>query len=139
MHRHLVRLLSAHMTNVNPIVLASFIDGGAFDRAGIPPLVDGHRPDVYAVEQITRRIVIGEAKTPEDIDNDHTRRQLAVYFQHVSEEPCGEVWMAVPLTSAGAAHRVCSAVRRRIGLFRISFFVTGWLLGPRPVVETWRG
>lgn len=139
LHRQLVRMLSEHVAEAMSGALTSFIDGGRFDRAGIPPLLDGHRPDVYALERATRRIIIGEAKTPDDIDNEHTRRQLAVYLRHVSCDPCGEIWMAVPMTSAGVAHRVCRAVRQQAGLQHVRFFITGWLLGPRPIVETWHG
>jgi hypothetical protein len=139
LHRQLVRMLSVHVAEAVSGALTSFIDGDRFDRAGIPPLLDGHRPDVYAIEQTTRRIIVGEAKTADDIDNEHTRRQLAVYLRHVSSDPCGEIWMAVPMTSAGVAHRVCRAVRHQAGLQHVKFSVTGWLLGPRPLVETWHG
>jgi hypothetical protein len=119
---------------------ASFIDGIRFDaRAGIPPMLGDFRPDVYAVERLSRRTVIGEAKTADDIDNNHTRRQLAAYFAHLAQGPAGEIWMAVPMMSGGAAHRVCRAVRTSVGASHICFVITGWLVGPKPLVETWHG
>jgi hypothetical protein len=139
-HRELVRLLSRRIAGDAPGAWASFIDGIHFDaRAGIPPLLGDHRPDVYAVERLSRRTIIGEAKTADDIDNGHTRRQLAAYFEHLAQGSAGEVWMAVPMMSGGAAHRVCRAARASVGADQIPFVITGWLFGPKPVVETWHG
>jgi hypothetical protein len=139
-HRDLVRLLSRHISDGAPLAWASFVDTAAFDdRAGVPPKLGDFRPDVYAVERGSRRTVVGEAKTADDIDNDHTRRQLAAYFRHLAAEPFGEVWMAVPMMSAGTAHRLCRMARTRVGSNEIRFVITGWLFGPKPIVETWRG
>jgi hypothetical protein len=139
-HRELVRLLSRRIAGDVPISWASFIDGARFDdRAGIPPMLGIYRPDVYAVERESRRTIIGEAKTADDIDNDHTRRQLAAYFQHLAQGPVGEIWMAVPMMAGGTAHRICRAVRSSVGARQIGFVITGWLFGPSPVVESWRG
>lgn len=139
-HRELVRLLARRIAGDEPRAWASFIDGDRFDyRAGVPPKLGGFRPDVYAIERDSWRTVIGEAKTADDIDNDHTRRQLAAYFRHLAVDPSGEMWMAVPLMSGGAAHRVCRDVRAGVGAGQVGFIITGWLFGPKPVVETWRG
>ena len=89
-------------------------------------MLGDYRPDVYAVERESRRTIIGEAKTADDIDNNHTRRQLAAYFEHLAQSPSGEIWMAVELMSGGTAHRVCRAVRRGVGTGQISFVITGW-------------
>jgi hypothetical protein len=139
-HRELVRLLSGRIAGDAPAIWASFIDGARLDaRDGIPPIVGTHRPDVYAVMRGSGRTVIGEAKTAVDIDNEHTKRQLSAYFQHLGEGAGGEVWMAVPLMSAGTAYRVCRVVRYRLSLVQIRVIITGWLFGPKPVCETWHG
>lgn len=140
MHRRLVRLLSERIASDAPMSWASFIDGVAVgDRDGIPPYLEAYRPDIYAVERGSRRTIIGEAKTALDIDNDHTRCQLGAYFRHLAEGSAGEVWMAVPMMSAGTAHRVCRVVRQELGLNTVRFVITGWLIGPRPICETWHG
>jgi hypothetical protein len=139
-HRELVRLLSRRIAGDETLAWASFVDGIRFeDRSGIPPMLADYRPDVYAVERESLRTIIGEAKTADDIDNDHTRRQLAAYFRHLAQGSAGELWMAVPMMSSGAAHRVCRTVRKSVGAGEIGFVITGWLFGPKPVVETWRG
>ena len=104
-----------------------------------PPLLAGYRPDVYAVAHDSLRVLVGEAKTPGDIDNRHTRSQLGVYFEHLLNEAHGEIWIAVPLASAGTALRVCRSVRSRLGATRVPLVITGWLLGAKSFVEVWRG
>lgn len=137
-HRRLVRLLSEQIAGEARVSWATFIDGVApEERDGLPPFIEAYRPDVYAVERGSRRIVIGEAKTAFDIDNDHTKRQLGAYFRHVAEGSEGEVWMAVPMMSAGTAHRVCRVVRQQLGFNNIRFVITGWLIGPRSICEMW--
>jgi hypothetical protein len=102
-------------------------------------MLETYRPDVYAVERGSGRTVIGEAKTADDIDNDHTKRQLAAYFRHLASGPAGELWLAVPMMSAGTGHRVCRLVRKCLGHNAISFTITGWFLGPEPICESWHG
>jgi hypothetical protein len=139
-HRELVRLLSERIAGNAPLAWASFIDGARLDeRDGVPPAVGAYRPDIYAIMRGSGRTVIGEAKTSIDIDTEHTKRQLAAYFRHLGEGAGGEVWMAVPMMSAGTAHRVCRVVRQGLRLGVIRFVITGWLLGPRPICETWHG
>lgn len=138
--RQLVRLLSGHIAVSSPEVWARFVDGVSLDdRLGVPPVLGVHRPDIYAVVRGTRHTIIGEAKTANDIDNDHTKRQLAAYFEHLGAGDTGEIWMAVPLISAGVAHRVCRVVRQGLGISTVPFTITGWLFGPKPLVETWHG
>lgn len=127
------------MTEASGSELACYVDGPVQAVAAAPPLLAGYRPDVYAVAFNSRRVLLGEAKTPGDIDNRHTRSQLAVYFEHLLHEAHGEVWMAVPLTSVGTAMRVCRSVRLRLDATQIPLVITGWLLGAKPFVEVWRG
>jgi hypothetical protein len=99
-HRQLVRLLSGRIGGDTPQAWASFVDGVGLDaRDGVPPILETYRPDIYAVERGSGRTVIGEAKTADDIDNNHTKRQLDAYFRHLAEGAAGEIWMAVPLMS----------------------------------------
>ena len=139
LHRQLVGCLHAYMTATRTSELACYVDNPAQGVVATPPLLSGYRPDLYAVEHETRRVFLGEAKTPGDIDNRHTRSQLAVYFGHLLHEARGEVWVAVPLISTGTALRVCRSVRSRLGATQVPLVITGWLLGAKPFVEVWRG
>ncbi|UZO94774.1 Hypothetical protein RMP42_05860 (plasmid) [Roseomonas mucosa] len=127
------------MTETSGSQLACYVDNPTQGVIATPPLLRGYRPDLYAVEHGTRRVLLGEAKTPGDIDNRHTRSQLAVYFEYLLHQVPGELWVAVPLTSAGTALRVCRSVRSRLGAPHVPLVITGWLLGAKPFVEVWRG
>lgn len=50
----------------------------------IPPNIGGHRPDIIArCTTGCRQIVIAEAKTDYDIDNQHTRRQIHTFVEYL--------------------------------------------------------
>lgn len=52
---------------------------GEFNRC--PPIIGGSIPDVFYND--SDYIILGEAKTDNDIDQDHTRRQLNDYINEV--------------------------------------------------------
>ena len=51
----------------------------------VPPMICGHRPDVYAYEEVQRLCIIAEAKTDSDLDNLHTQRQLMSFISYLSD------------------------------------------------------
>lgn len=56
----------------------------------IPPLIGGHRPDVIARSvSACFELVIAEAKTGGDIENQHTRSQIAAFVDHLHLMPKG--------------------------------------------------
>src|SRR5258708_3165119 len=73
-----------------------------------PPTFASFRPDACGVSPITGAFAFGEAKTPQDIDTAHTRRQLRV-FSSISVRKTGEVcrlYVAVPRSEAHVLDRV---------------------------------
>jgi prolyl oligopeptidase PreP (S9A serine peptidase family) len=92
------------------------------------------------VEIESRHVVIGEAKTPLDLENMHTEKQLEIYFQHISKQASGHIELAVSLSCAGAAHALCRAARHRTST-SVPFRVSGWLFGPGGMSfhEAWNG
>lgn len=74
----------------------------------VPPTFASFRPDACGVSPTTGAFAFGEAKTPQDIDTAHTRRQLNV-FSSISERRTGEVcrlYIAVPRSEAHVLDRV---------------------------------
>jgi len=51
----------------------------------IPPRVGRHRPDVIGVDLKSKRICIGEAKTPQDLDSKRTKEQLRDYAYLITD------------------------------------------------------
>ena len=55
----------------------------------VPPLIGGYRPDVYGQFTGSQRLVIAEAKTDNDIKNEHTREQVKTFINHIESEGGG--------------------------------------------------
>jgi hypothetical protein len=61
-----------------------------------PPKIGAFRPDVYAADVPTTTVVIGEAKTADDLDTEHTRRQLLDFAHFLKLYPGSSLLLAVP-------------------------------------------
>src|SRR6185436_18522219 len=127
LHRKLVGSLVERIRTEPDGSWLLFCDGVNEHSIGCPPQLDIVRPDLYARHKLEGRVVIGEAKTGTDIENDHTRLQLSYYFQHLASHPVSKLVLAVPFTEAGLAFRICQNVRRSVGLPNVPFEVTGWM------------
>jgi len=106
--------------------------------AALPPLIGNVRPDVYAHFTLQNRAIVGEAKTSGDVESMRTLLQLEQYFEHLKENPLGELWIAVPWTSAGAAVRTCGALKRRMNS-PVAFRVSAWMFGAQSLSRIWHG
>lgn len=63
-----------------------FIDDdsdGALGRPR-PPSIAGYRPDAFVLGGAQRTTIVGEAKTANDLDSEHSRRQLEAYIAYLS-------------------------------------------------------
>ncbi|MBK8401303.1 MAG: hypothetical protein IPL29_09700 [Propionivibrio sp.] len=120
---------------MHPIVYLDLQDGIS---GKLPPAIGANRPDTFARDISTGRTIIGEAKTSEDIDNQHTRDQLASYFEYLSMQPVGELWMGVPWMSAGTAIRVSTLVRRQTQSEGIPICVAAYMIGTTTFRKFWR-
>jgi hypothetical protein len=89
----IVQWCTARLPADNYIVLT---DSFERTRHGPPPKIAGHRPDLVWVRADGSFEVIGEAKTRNDIDNDHTRRQLCGFLQTLDIQGYGKLVVAVP-------------------------------------------
>lgn len=106
--------------------------------SALPQLIGNVRPDVYAHFTLQKKVIVGEAKTSADVESMRTLLQLEQYFEHLGQSPLGELWMAVPWTSAGAAVRVCSVIKRRMSS-PVAFRVSGWMFGDPSLSRVWYG
>lgn len=61
-----------------------------------PPLISCYRPDVYAIDAPHTITIIGEAKTQQDLETEHTRNQLSVFIRFLRSQPQGLLVIAVP-------------------------------------------
>lgn len=139
LHRRLVLSLASLIRERRSGSWFLFLDATDEDSQGCPPILGSSCPDLYAREIPNSHLVIGEAKTSRDLDNPHTEKQLGEYFHHLATQDSGELIVAVPLFSAGAAHRLCRVAKAKAGTVTVPFEITGWVFGPKPRCGVWRG
>jgi hypothetical protein len=76
--------------------LTLFVDLPSF-RRDRPRVIGGFVPDVFAVDAPETCRIIGEAKTPIDLETDRSRAQIEAFLGHLSRFPNSNFYLAVPL------------------------------------------
>ena len=71
-----------------------------------PPRIAGYIPDVYATDAPTTQVIIGEAKTEDDLETEHSRRQLRAFIEFLVCRERGTLVLAVPWQAASAARNL---------------------------------
>jgi hypothetical protein len=61
-----------------------------------PPMIEGFRPDLYATAGSLEAVIIGEAKTANDLETSHSREQYRAYARHLAESVRPTFILAVP-------------------------------------------
>lgn len=84
-----------------------FVDGPVASD-GLPPSVDGYRPDVYANSEHV--VVVGEAKPPWDVETKRSEQQLGAFLHYVEREPCRHMVLAVHWSSCAVAKSVLRSI-----------------------------
>ncbi len=127
LHAALVERIANHLTTSNCDYLL-FVDGCASNRLAIPPSIDTVRPDIFGRESKTRKAVIGEAKTLNDIENPHTELQLLTYFRYLQNEGGGTCFFAVPWKGLDKMYFLAKKIKRIANASEVPFIVQGWTL-----------
>lgn len=78
-----------------------------------PPLLDGFIPDVYAVGIVEARTIIGEAKTPRDLETPRSRGQLEAFLSHLRECQNAQLVIATPWSSVNSAKAIVRSITKR--------------------------
>ena len=89
---------------------AVFDDTAEPSRGEKPPRINGHVPDVYAVDVPPCTTIIGEAKTRQDLETERSREQIATFLDYLSRRANGVFVLAVPLEVAATARGLVAAV-----------------------------
>jgi hypothetical protein len=133
-HQRLLTWLARKMT-FDGYVIGGF-DGPApqgfvWNALPLPFEIRGVRPDLWGINVITGAIAVGEAKTSDDVDTRHTRKQLRVYSRlrrRLGAAIC-RVYFAVPRSTVYALDRVLSDVQALGAAHVIRLHVPDCLLG----------
>lgn len=119
-HQRLVeRIVNAVVGALNGSEEMLCLVDGTVDSDGIPHLIGGFRPDVYATD--TSIVIVGEAKTPRDLESPRTKHQLRAFLKYVEAHTSRHLVLAVHWTNVATAKSVLrntspnwGTVRRRV-------------------------
>lgn len=81
-----------HTTGRGLMIFADHHDYGR----DLPPQIGGFTPDLFAHDLPTSFRVVGEAKTPNDLESPRSLRQLRAFLVHLSLNENGTLYLAVP-------------------------------------------
>ena len=84
-----------------------FVDGSTASD-GLPPAIDGYRPDVYATTK--HIVVVGEAKPPWDVETRRSEHQLSAFLNYVEQHPSRHMVLAVHWTSSATAKSLLRSI-----------------------------
>lgn len=112
-HQQLVKLIIDDVVNDVGSAHTALIATDAVDGFALPPLTsEGFRPDVYYL--FGDRMIIGEAKTSDDIDRLHSRRQYESYIKKCSLFQGNAAFiLAVPWMDHATAHNIIRKIKKQ--------------------------
>lgn len=111
-HRKLVELIIEYVGEKVGCDYACFIQSDVIDEHPLPQLTDeGFRPDVFY--EYNGTLIIGEAKTSNDIMREHSIRQYASYLRKCSlYNGSAEFVISVPWTDQATANNILKKIKR---------------------------
>lgn len=112
-HQQLVKMIIAEVVNEVGATQTALIATDAVDGFALPPLTsEGFRPDVYYL--FNNRMIIGEAKTSEDIDRLHSRSQYESYIKKCALfQGVATFVLAVPWMEHATAHNIIRKIKKK--------------------------
>ena len=88
-------------------VLYSDIGGGVENS---PQMVNGYIPDIIASDVPSTFQVIGEARTPRDLNSNRSRKQILAFLDFLSLYPKSYFYLAIPTFSLPNANRLLNEI-----------------------------
>jgi hypothetical protein len=122
LHMDLVRQIALYVKEFTPNFSASLIDAELPEYGRTPQVINGFYPDLrYRDKDI---IIIGEAKTKYDIDNEHTQAQLNAYIDEIlTYNLQRHIIYCVPFISYAKMKNVLRLVKKQRKLTDLTFHV----------------
>ncbi len=112
-HRDLIEgtvdVLSSRYTNISMLIDLQQKPGDE-----VPPKIGRFRPDVYATRKREHFIVIAEAKTDGDIDNQHTHDQVISFIKYLNQSETSLFILAVTGYGADRARTFLRFIREEL-------------------------
>ena len=80
-----------------------------------PNRIGGFVPDVYAFDAPLTTVIIGEAKTPHDLETERSKKQMTAFLAFLGQQQTGIFILAVPWALKRRAAVIVSALRDAAG------------------------
>ena len=80
-----------------------------------PNRIDGYVPDVYAFDAPLTTMVIGEAKTQDDLETERSRKQMTAFLSFLGMQESGVFILAVPWHLKRRAAAIVDSLRAETG------------------------
>jgi hypothetical protein len=109
--------------------LAIFHDLPALLGAEKPPRIGGFLPDLYAVDAPPSITILGEAKTAEDLETEHSRKQLTAFLTFLQLQSNGILVVAVPWQARARAKNLVARLQRQLQCTSVRTIVITELAG----------
>lgn len=132
-HRNLVRQVACALTQLFSGI-SIVVDFQLVPGHPVPPVIGGHRPDLYGTVLSTKTLVVAEAKTDFDLDNRHTYSQVSTFIEYLELKGGGLFVLSVTGRRADRAKTVLRFIYRqkRVSQTNLSVFdgIDFWYLDP---------
>lgn len=114
-HIDFVYLLKKVVENDKRIDLGLVYIDTPESRNNCPPIINGYKPDLYY--EFDDILIIGEAKTKNDLNNKHTKSQLETYISMCANFGGDSMLLvAVPWTENAFASNLVNNILKKIGV-----------------------
>ena len=100
-----------------------FTDSVSSESHSRPPLIEGYVPDAYVMLNEQGRVVIGEAKSMNDLENSHTDSQFAAFLRRCGLAEGSVFILAVPWPVERLARALLTTFCVREGFSRVETVV----------------
>ena len=136
-HRYLIKSMEIWL-NENFPDCKTTIDIQEKPGDPIPQIINGHRPDLYAVLK-RQQVVIGEAKTSFDIEHNHSFNQFEAFLAYLEKGKDNQLMLSVPYECLEKTQFVLEKLRDDMKLKRTRLMIfdecDAWFLEPKGKVK----
>lgn len=120
-HVDLINLMKDKICFNEDVDAALMLIDDPSDRKNGPPTINGFKPDLYY--DFNQLLIIGEAKTKDDLLNEHTKSQIETYIK-LCANYAGQsrLYLAVPWMESVLANGLIKKISKKLGV-SIDYFV----------------
>src|SRR5687768_4988999 len=114
-HIRLVARIVSHVTAQFPdCCLCVLRDHPESNKCEKPPGIGGYHPDVFAEDTPPTFTIIGEAKTAEDLETDHSKLQFRAFLSYLQLRPKPRLIVATQWYAVNSARSLLAAAKREV-------------------------